>query len=61
MLTYVATTTSFILAVQALGGEDEEGNKVVEIETNPTSSDFGKLKIGNIRLTLGVDIYLGLT
>tara|TARA_R110002012_G_scaffold304591_1_gene508160 strand:- start:987 stop:8486 length:7500 start_codon:yes stop_codon:yes gene_type:complete len=49
MITYVATTTSFILAIQALGGEDEDGNNIVEIETNPTSSDFGKLKIGNIR------------
>ncbi|MCB0448474.1 MAG: hypothetical protein KDD03_13385, partial [Gelidibacter sp.] len=49
MITYVSTTTAFILAVQALGGEDDDGNKIVQIETNPTSSDFGKLKIGNIR------------
>jgi|TARA_Y100000296_G_C5180124_1_gene264337 hypothetical protein len=49
MITYVATTTAFILAVQALGGEDDEGENIVQIETNPTSSDFGKLKIGNIR------------
>lgn len=47
--TYIATTTAFILAIQALGGEDEDGEDIVKIETNPTSSDFGKLKIGDIR------------
>lgn len=48
-VTYIATTTAFILAVQALGGDDEDGEKVVTIESDPTSSDFAKMKIGNIR------------
>lgn len=47
--TYMATTTAFIFAIQALGGDDDEGEPIVQIENNPTSSDFGKLKIGNIR------------
>jgi hypothetical protein len=48
-ITYIITTASFVFALQALGGEDEEGEKIVEIEKDPRSSDFMKVKIGNIR------------
>jgi ribosomal protein S18 acetylase RimI-like enzyme len=48
-ITYVITTASFVFAVQALGGEDEDGEKDVQVEKDPRSSDFMKIKIGNIR------------
>lgn len=49
VFTYITSTSAFILAIQFLAGEDDEGKDAMTIESNPTSSDFGKLKIGNIR------------
>ena len=46
---FVTITGSMILAIKAGAGEDEEGNDVVEVELDPRSSDFMKIKIGNIR------------
>lgn len=46
---YVTTMATVITALQAIGGEDEEGNPRFTIEKDLRSSDFGKLKIGNLR------------
>lgn len=48
-LRFVTITGAMIMAIKAGAGEDEEGEDVVQIETDPRSSDFMKMKIGNIR------------
>lgn len=48
-LTYIGTTTAFILAIQLLAGKDEDDEWIVQIEADPRSSDFMKMKIDNIR------------
>lgn len=35
--------------MKALAGKDDEDKDVIEVETDPRSSDFMKMKIGNIR------------
>jgi hypothetical protein len=50
MMKFVTTTTGMLLLLQAALGYDDEDEPVATIETDPRSSDFGKLKIGNIRI-----------
>lgn len=49
MIRFVTITTSAMYLLQAAAGDDEEGNPNIEIETDPRSSDFLKMKQGNIR------------
>lgn len=49
MMRFIGITGMFMFAMKALAGKDDDGNDIVEIETDPRSSDFMKMKIGNIR------------
>ena len=49
MLRFITITGTTIIALKALAGKDDDDEDVIEIETDPRSSDFMKLKIGNIR------------
>lgn len=50
MIKYVTFTGSMLLLLKAAMGDDEEGNPNATIETDPRSSDFMKLKTGDLRL-----------
>lgn len=50
MIKYMTFTGSMLLLLKAAMGDDEEGNPNATIETDPRSSDFMKLKTGNLRL-----------
>jgi len=50
MMRFVAFTTGMMLLLQAAMGDDEEGNPKMTIETDPRSSDFGKMKMGDLRI-----------
>lgn len=50
MVKYITFTGSMLLLLKAAMGDDEEGNPNATIETDPRSSDFMKLKTGNLRL-----------
>lgn len=49
MMRFVTVNLGMMYLLQAAAGDDDEGKPVVEIETDIRSSDFMKLKIGNIR------------
>jgi len=49
MVTFVGVTTAMMFLMQAAAGDDDEGNPIFTIETDPTSSDFGKLRWKNAR------------
>jgi hypothetical protein len=49
MIRFVTITTTAMYLLQAAAGDDEEGNPKIEIETDPRSSDFMKMRMGNIR------------
>jgi hypothetical protein len=50
MMKFVTTTTGMLLLLQAAVGFDDDEEDKPTIETDPRSSDFGKLKIGNLRI-----------
>jgi len=50
MMRFVTFTTGMMLLLQAAMGDDEEGNPKMTIETDPRSSDFGKMKMGDLRI-----------
>lgn len=45
MLTFVATTTSMMYLLQAAAGNDEDDEPMIDIESDPRSSDFMQLKL----------------
>lgn len=49
MIRFITITTSMMYLLKAAAGDDEEGNPRIEIETDPRSSDFMKMRQGNIR------------
>lgn len=49
MIRFITITTSAMYLLQAAAGDDDEGNPRIEIETDPLSSDFMKMKQGNVR------------
>jgi len=49
MIRFITITTSMMYLLKAAAGDDEEGNPIIDIETDPRSSDFMKMKDGNIR------------
>lgn len=49
MLRFITITGTTIMLMKALAGKDDEDKDVIEVETDPRSSDFMKMKIGNIR------------
>ena len=57
MVRFVAITGMTVLAIKAAAGKDDNDEDVVQIETDPNSSDFMKIKIGDIRF----DPWHGLT
>jgi hypothetical protein len=49
MVRFITITGMTILAIKAAAGKDEDDEDVVQIETDPNSSDFMKMRIGDIR------------
>ena len=49
MMRFITITGTTIMLMKALAGKDDEDKDVIEVETDPRSSDFMKMKIGNIR------------
>src|SRR5690606_8246831 len=49
MVRFVTITTSMMYLLKAAAGDDEEGNPRIDIETDPRSSDFLKMRQGNVR------------
>lgn len=49
MMKFVTITGMTMLAIKAAAGKDEDDEDIVQIETDPNSSDFMKMKIGDIR------------
>lgn len=49
MIRFITITTSMMYLLKAAAGDDEEGKPIIEIETDPRSSDFLKMKDGNMR------------
>jgi len=49
MMRFVTITGMTMLAIKAAAGKDDEDEDVVQIETDPNSSDFMKMRIGDIR------------
>lgn len=49
MIRFITITTSMMYLLKAAAGDDEEGNPNIDIETDPRSSDFMKMRQGNIR------------
>jgi len=50
MVKFVTITASMMALVQAAAGKDDDGNDVMTIERDPRSSDFMKMKFGNLRI-----------
>jgi len=50
MIKYITFTGSMLIFLKAAMGDDEEGNPNATIEMDPRSSDFMKLKTGDLRL-----------
>jgi hypothetical protein len=50
MMKFITVTTTMMFLIKAAAGDDDEGNPNITIENDPRSSDFLKLKIGNLRL-----------
>lgn len=57
MMRFVTITGMTMLAIKAAAGKDEDDEDIVQIETDPNSSDFMKMRIGDIRF----DPWHGLT
>lgn len=49
MMRFISITTSMMYLLQAAAGDDDEGNPKIDIETDPRSSDFMKMRMGNVR------------
>lgn len=49
MIKFITITGATITLLKALAGTDDDGEEIIEIEQDPRSSDFLKMKIGNIR------------
>lgn len=52
MMRFVTITGATLIALKFAAGKDDDDEDVATIETDPRSSDFMKLKIGNIRWDL---------
>ena len=50
MMRYITITTSMMYLIQAAAGKDDEGEDVITIEKDPRSSDFMKMRMGDLRL-----------
>lgn len=50
MMRYITITTSMMYLIQAAAGKDDEGEDVISIETDPRSSDYMKMRMGDLRL-----------
>lgn len=49
MVRFITITGLTMLAIKVAAGKDEDDEDVVQIETDPNSSDFMKMRIGDIR------------